>query len=171
MEVISIAGFLDYYGRVREATRRVVAVVPAAALDWTYKPGKFTTGDLVRHIAAIERFVFAEAALGRPIRYQGCGVELGADLPAVVEFFDRCHRETLAMLGSLTDRDLQRRVPNAAGRDMEIGKLLRALPVHEIHHRGALCIYLNLFGVETPPVLGLSAEQLLARSAAGHADA
>ena len=51
------------------------------------------------------------------------------------------------------DGDLQRRVPNAAGRDMELGKLLRALPVHEIHHRGAMCIYLNLFGVDTPPVL------------------
>ena len=170
MEVVTVAGFLDYYRRVREATRRVVAVIPEAALDWTYKPGKFTTGDLVRHIAAIERFVFAEAALGRPIRYGGCGKELGADLPAVLGFFDRCHGETLAMLGSLTDGDLQRRVPNAAGRDMELGKLLRALPVHEIHHRGALCIYLNLFGVDTPPVLGLTAEQLLVRSAGGRSE-
>lgn len=167
MEIVTIPGFLDYCRRVREATRRVVAVIPAAALDWTYRPGKFTVGDLVRHIAAIERFVFVEAALGRPIRYHGCGKELGADLPAVLEFFDRCHAESLELLATLRDEDLKRRVPNAAGRDMEIGKLLRAMPVHEIHHRGALCIYLNLVGVETPPVLGSTAEALVQRSAGG----
>ncbi len=165
MEVVTIAGFLDYYRRVREATRRVVAVVPETALDWTYRPGKFTVGDLVRHIAAIERFVFVEALLGRPIRYRGCGKEYGADLASVLAFFDGCHAESLELLGTLRDEDLLRRVPNPGGRDMAIGKLLRALPVHEIHHRGALCIYLNLIGVATPPVLGLTAEELLLRSA------
>lgn len=165
MEVVTIAGFLDYYRRVREATRRVVAQIPPEALDWTYRPGKFTVGDLVRHIAAIERHVFVEAVAGRPIRYRGCGPELGRELPDVLAFFDGCHTESLAALGTLSDADLGRRVQNPGGRDMAIGKLLRALPVHEIHHRGALCIYLNLFGVATPPVLGLTAEELLLRSA------
>ena len=164
MEVVTVAGFLDHYGKVRAATRRVVEVVPEIALDWSYRPGKFTVGDLIRHIAAIERFVFAEAALGRPIRYRGCGPEYGADLATAKAFFERCHQETLAVLSTLRDEDLRERVPNAAGQPMELGKLLRALPVHEIHHRGALCIYLNLCGIDTPPVLGLTAEQLLVRS-------
>ena len=35
----------------RERTRRVAACIPAEPIEWTYKPGAFTLGDLVRHIA------------------------------------------------------------------------------------------------------------------------
>jgi len=49
--------FLHHFERVRERTRRVAACIPADRVEWTYKPGAFTLGDLVRHIGVTERFI------------------------------------------------------------------------------------------------------------------
>jgi uncharacterized damage-inducible protein DinB len=76
MEIHSIAGFLSYYERTRVVTKKVFQVIPSDKIDWTYMPRKFTIGDLVRHIAAIERWVFAEVAQGKKAAYKGCGREL-----------------------------------------------------------------------------------------------
>ncbi len=57
MEITSITAFLDYFERVRERTLRLINVVPEAAMDTSYKPGKFTIADMVRHIAATERYI------------------------------------------------------------------------------------------------------------------
>ena len=37
---------------------------------------------------------------------------------------------------------------------------------HEIHHRGQIYLYLAVLGVPTPPLYGLTEEQVLARSEA-----
>jgi len=62
---------------------------------------------------------------------------------------------------SLTDESLKGKVRSLDGKEMELGNFLRALIVHEIHHRAALCIYLNLLNVETPPIIGLMEEQVI----------
>ena len=58
----TIEPFLDYFERVRERTRRVILCVPPEQLEWTHKEGAFTFGDLIRHLGAIERWMFAENA-------------------------------------------------------------------------------------------------------------
>src|SRR5262249_8093801 len=78
MEIQRIEPFLQYFERVRERTRRVVLCVPPERLEWTYKPEAFTFGDLIRHLGAIERWMFAENARCRPSRYPGHGQELAA---------------------------------------------------------------------------------------------
>jgi hypothetical protein len=55
MEIQQIEPFLQYLERVHERTRRVVLCIPPERLEWTYKEGAFTLGDLVRHLGAIER--------------------------------------------------------------------------------------------------------------------
>src|SRR3954469_18965533 len=50
--MFDLAEFLHYADRVRERTRRVAACIPSEHIEWTYKPGAFTLGDLVRHIAS-----------------------------------------------------------------------------------------------------------------------
>ena len=57
--------FLHHFGRVRERTRRVAACIPEEHVEWTYKPGAFTLGDLVRHIGVTERFIWAETVHNR----------------------------------------------------------------------------------------------------------
>ena len=47
-----------------------------------------------------------------------------------------------------------------------LGDLLRHLAVAErIHHRGQVYIYLSLLGVATPPLYGLTSEQVRSRAA------
>jgi uncharacterized damage-inducible protein DinB len=130
-------------------------------LDWRCKEGKFSLGDLIRHIAAIERYVFAEVAVGNKPAYRGCGKELADGYDEVLAYFDRLHAESIALFSTLEDADFQRKIKSLDGQEITLNAFLRALFVHEIHHRGALCIYLNLLGVESPPVIGLKEEQVI----------
>ena len=65
MEIRSVAQFLDYWDSFRGRTRRVIDCIPPARIEWTHQPGKFTLGDLVRHLATIERYMYAETVSGR----------------------------------------------------------------------------------------------------------
>lgn len=161
MEIKSINAFLSYYEKTRHVTSKVIQIIPHDKLDWSYMPGKFTIGDMVRHIAAIERLVFAEIAIGNKPKYKGCGKELADGYENIVEYFNNTHAQTIQIFSSLTDEDLGKNIKTLDGKDVPLGNFLRALIVHEIHHRGALCIYLNLLGIETPPVIGLNEKQVI----------
>lgn len=59
MEIRSVRQFLDYWDGVRARTRRVIACIPPQHLEWTPRTGNFTLGDLARHLATIERYMYA----------------------------------------------------------------------------------------------------------------
>jgi len=155
---------IDYAARVRERTMRVVACVPPDKVDWTYKPGKFTLGDLMRHLASIERWMFAENAMRRPSIYPGHGRELAADYDAVVAYMNAMHDESTAIFRSLGDADFELKCMTPGGAELRVGKWLRLMIEHEIHHRGQLYLYLSMLDVETPPLYGLTEEQVHERS-------
>jgi uncharacterized damage-inducible protein DinB len=69
--------------------------------------------------------------------------------------------QSVEIIRSLTDQDLTRKIKSLDGKEVGLENFLRALLTHEIHHRAALCIYLNMLGVNTPPVLGFSEEQVI----------
>ncbi|WP_343746255.1 DinB family protein [Chitinophaga sp.] len=167
MEITSINTFLPYYDKIRERTKRLLAVVPPDSLDWAYKPGKFTIGDEIRHIATIERYMFAETVAGRPSCYRGCGKELADGYDAVMAYFDQLHEESMAIFRALSEEDLQRKCTTPGNATMPVWKWLRAMVEHEIHHRAQLYIYLNMIGVKTPPMFGLSAEEVAAYTKGG----
>ncbi|NML38736.1 DinB family protein [Chitinophaga sp. G-6-1-13] len=164
MEITSISTFLPYYDKIRERTKRLLAVVPPDSLDWAYMPGKFTIGDEIRHIATIERYMFAETIAGRPSSYRGCGKELADGYDAVMAYFDQLHEESMAIFRALSDEDLLQKCTTPGNATMPVWKWLRAMVEHEIHHRAQLYIYLNMIGVKTPPMFGLSAEEVAAYS-------
>ena len=164
MDFHSVQPFLDYYEHLRERTNKLVATIPADKMDWTYKEGKYTIADMLRHIAALERYMFAENVQGRPSRYNGCGKDLADGCDNVVAFFNEMHRQSMEIFSSLTDADLQEKCKTPAGTPITTWKWLRAMTEHEIHHRGELYIYLNMIDVTTPPMFGLSAEEVEARS-------
>jgi uncharacterized damage-inducible protein DinB len=166
MEVARVAAFLDYWEKVRGRTRRVADCIPADRLEWTWQAGKFTLGDIVRHLAAIERYMFAENAARRPSRYPGHGSELAQGLPAVLAFLERCHAETLEILRGLSDSDLAEKCQTPGGAWLGVGKWLRSMVEHEIHHRGQLYMALGILGVPTPPIYGLTSEEVRERSRA-----
>ncbi|MEO8505320.1 MAG: DinB family protein [Acidobacteriota bacterium] len=164
MEIVDPREFLRYYERIRARTRRVVVLIPPEALENGARPGRFTLGDLVRHLAAIERYMFAENACCRPSRYPGHGRELGEGLPAVLEYFDRCHAESMEIFGGLSDEDYRALCETPGGTKLAVWKWLRAMVEHEIHHRGQIYLMLGALDVTTPPLYGLTSEEVLARS-------
>jgi uncharacterized damage-inducible protein DinB len=165
MEIRSVKQFLEYWGSLRGRTRRVVTRIPPERLEWTYRPGTFTLGDLVRHLATIERYMYAETVAGHPRRYPGCGRELADGYDAVLAYFDRLDAEATAIIGALGDADLERKCQTPAGVAITTWKWLRAMVEHEAHHRGQIYLMLNMLEVPTPPLYGLTSEEVRARSA------
>ena len=165
MEVLRVAAFLDYFDRVHERTRKVVDCVGEPDLEWVAAPGRFTAGETIRHLAGIERFMYAETVHGRRTRYPGHGAHLAPGLAATREYYDRLHAESRALFAALTDDRLTEKCQTPGGIPITVGKWLRAMIEHEVHHRGQLYFILGLRGVATPPIFGLTAEEVLARSA------
>lgn len=164
MEIRSIEPFLDYFEKIRERTLRVVRCIPADRIDWTYHAGKFTFADIIRHLAAIERYMYAENVQLRPSRYPGHGRELADGYSGVLEFMNRMHLEAMEIFRSLSDDDLKRKCITPGGASVTIWKWLRAMVEHEVHHRGQIYLYLGLLDIPTPPIYGLTSEEVLKRS-------
>jgi uncharacterized damage-inducible protein DinB len=159
-----LQAFLDYLASVHTRTRRVVARIPAEALEWLPGPGRWSAGDQVRHLAGVERWMYAETVGGRPSRYPGHGRELADGLPAVLAYYDRLHEEARAVFATLTPAQWAGRTTTPAGIAITTWKWLRAMIEHEAHHRGQLYFTLGLLGVPAPALYGLSEPELLAHS-------
>ena len=164
MEIRSVDQFLEYWDSLRGRTRRVVAAIPPEHLEWTHRAGAFTLGDLVRHLATIERWMYAETVAGRSSRYAGCGRDLADGHEAVLAFLDRLDAESREIIGGLRDEDLTRKCRTPAGIEITTWKWLRAMCEHEAHHRGQIYLMLNMLEVPTPPLFGLTSEEVRARS-------
>ena len=165
MQINDIDTFLEYLEKVRQRTMRVIHCVPPDKLDWTFREGKFSVGDLIRHLAAIERYMFAETVQGNQSRYSGCGSELGATFEEVVAFVERSHSESVEIFSRIGNEGLTSKCKTPDGASITVWKWLRSMVEHEIHHRGQIYTYLAMLGIETPPLYGLTSEQVLERSA------
>jgi uncharacterized damage-inducible protein DinB len=163
MEVHAIQPFLQYFGNVRERTMRVARCIPADKIDWTYAPGKFTLGDILRHLAVAERYMWAENVQGHPARYTTHGKELADGLENVLAFMERMHAESLEIFSKLSSDDMQRKCVTPGEVPITTWKWLRLMTEHEIHHRGQVYLYLAMLGVPTPPLYGLTSEEVRTR--------
>ena len=167
MEIKTIGPFLEYWKSVRGRTKRVAAVIPEDKLDWTYSPGKFTFGDIIRHLATIERYMYAETVQGKPSIYPGYDRSLQKNGESPTEFMDRLDNESVAIFSQLTDEDLTKKCLTPAGSSITVWKWLRAMVEHEAHHRGQIYMMLSMLGLATPPLYGLTEEEVRARSRTG----
>jgi uncharacterized damage-inducible protein DinB len=168
MEIHSIGPFLKYWESVRERTRRVVQCIPPDNIEWSHAPDAFTLGDLVRHLGAIERYMYAETVKGRPSAYPGCKRDLAEGYDAVVNYLDDRHAESVEIFRTLTDADLKGKCITPAGTQITTWKWLRAMVEHEAHHRGQLYMMLGILGVDTPPLYGLTEEEVRAKTVIPH---
>ena len=164
MEITNLATFLDYLDSIHKRTRRVVMCIPPADIEWSLGPGRFSLGDTVRHLAGIERWMYAENVQGRPAAYPGHAKELAEGFDATVAYYDRLHTEARAIFASLDAEALSRKSTTPAGTPITTWKWLRAMIEHEAHHRGQLYMMLGMRGVPTPPIFGLTSEEVRNRS-------
>jgi uncharacterized damage-inducible protein DinB len=164
MEIRDPQIFLAYLANVHERTRRVITHVPPDLLEWAPAPGRFSFGDIIRQLAGIERDLYAESVCGRRSRYRGHGRELADGFEAVLAYYDRLHGESREIFASLTPARLDDKCLTPADTPITVWKWLRAMLEHEAHHRGQLYLMLGLRGVPTPPLYGLTSEDVRARS-------
>lgn len=156
--------FLQYLDSVHLRTRRVVELIPPAQLEWSPAAGKFSLGDIVRHLANIERFMYAETVRGRPSAYRGHDRRFADGYDRVLASYDRLHGESRAIFASLTPAQWEGKCLTPAGTPITTWKWLRAMLEHESHHRGQLYLMLGMRGVTTPPIYGLTSEQVAERA-------
>jgi len=162
--VESGAAFAAYWRGFRKRTRRLLPLVPEDRIEWSPGPGRWGFGDLFRHLATIERWMYAENVSGRPSRYPGHGPALAQGREAVGELLDRSHAESVAIFESLTPADMLGKSLTPAGSEITTAKWLRAMVEHEAHHRGQIYLMLGLLGIETPQLFGLTEEEVRRRS-------
>ena len=155
---------LDYWESARGRTKRVVAAIPPDRLEHSWADGRWSLGDLVRHLGGIERGMYAETLRGHPSRYPGHGRELADGLDPVVAYLDRCHVESMELFRALTPAQWEGKCLTPAGTPISTWKWFRAMIEHEAHHRGQIYLILNLLNVPTPPLYGLTEEEVRARS-------
>ena len=154
----------DYFDTIRFRTRRVAVIVPPDRIEWRPRDGAFSFGDLIRHIGATERFMFAENAQLKPSRYPGHGRELADGYDNVIAYLDRMHEESMTIFRALTPNDLEAKTNTPAGISITVWKWLRAMIEHEVHHRAQIYMMLGMIGVSTPPLYGLTSEEVRAKS-------
>lgn len=163
MEITTIKTFLEYYENLRGRTLRIVNCIPPDKIDWTHQAGKFTFADLIRHLAASERFMFAENVRGKKSAYPGHEKDSTGDGDAL-DYLNKMHKESMEIFRSLTDEDLQKKCLTPGDVPITTWKWLRAMCEHEIHHRGQIYAYLGMLGIAAPPIFGLTSEQVREKS-------
>jgi uncharacterized damage-inducible protein DinB len=156
----TIDGFLKHFNNVRQRTRRVAVCIPADQIEWAPRDGMFTLGDLVRHIAVTERYVWAETVHNRPSRYVSHGNELAEGRDNVLAFLDRMHEESLELFRSLPPDAMNKPCRTLIGAQLVTWKWLQMMTEHEAHHRGQLYTSLGCLGVATPSLYGLSSDEV-----------
>jgi len=114
MEIRDLGIFLDYFNKVHQRIMRVARCIPPDKVDWSFREGKFTLGDLARHIALANRYIFAETLQGKPSRYAGCGRPLAPSYDEILSLMERLHGESLEIVSRLTDLNGECRTPDGA---------------------------------------------------------
>lgn len=156
-----IERFLKYFESVHARTAKLLPLVPECKLELTPSPHNFSFGDVFRHLAGVERYMFVAIAVGEVNSYQGHQKHLANGLDEVKNYYDNLHIEAVSKLGTLNNADLQNKCTSPAGASMSRSSWLRAMIEHQIHHRGQLYLMLSMIGIETPPIFGLTSEELI----------
>ncbi len=160
----SLESFLDYWESVRARTTRVVRCIPADKMEWTWAPERWSLGDLVRHLGGIERGMYAETVHGRPSQYPGHDRLLADGYDATLAYLEQCHRVSMELFRAMTPGQWEGKCLTPAGTSISTSKWLRAMVEHEAHHRGQIYLMLAMLEVPTPPLYGLTEEEVRARS-------
>ena len=85
-------------------------------------------------------------------------------LDATFQFYEDMAAESRAIFAQLSPEGLMKKSLTPAGTPITTWKWLRALLEHEIHHRGQLYLYLAMQDIATPPLYGLTSEQVIEAS-------
>lgn len=164
---INLEEFSNYWQSVHTRTARLLPLIPEEKLEWRPAEDSFSFGDLIRHLAGIERFMFIEVAIGGQNLYPGHSTDLAEGTQSVMDYYETLHKESVALLKNLPNSALTEKCRTPAGASITTWKWLRAMLEHESHHRGQLYLMLGLIDMKTPPLYGLTSEEVLQNAQEG----
>lgn len=148
---------IAYVGAVHARTFEAASLLDDARIGWTPRPGEFSAGALVLHIANT-RAMNADTIRGRATRYRGHELAPGATADRLRQALLRSSKKTIAAMAEAG--------PDRAVRSLSSGEVpawriaIAGLIEHEVHHRSQLCEYLGAMGIAAPALYGLHAEDL-----------
>ncbi len=138
------AALLDKIGEQIERTSHLIGLVPEERLDWSPRPGDWTTRELIEHLLDCISGFCAVLVAAEPRRLAHFAKLREA--PVSIEIFRAHIEEGFALL---TDADLARRVPTVFVAEGEsILTLLLGNLEHLINHKRQLFEYLKQMGVQ-----------------------
>jgi uncharacterized damage-inducible protein DinB len=156
--------FLPYLASVHRRTEYIISAIPESDFDWSPGHGRFTFADQIRHLANIERWMYGETVQGKQSRYQGHGKNFADGPKAVIDYYKRLHEESRRIFEAIPASMYPAKVKTPAGTPITLWKWLRAMIEHEAHHRGQVYYMLGLRDVKTPPLYGLTSEEVIQKS-------
>lgn len=156
----TVDSFIHYFGSIRRRTLMYVRTIPTDRSNWSPKPGEFTCGEIVRHLAAAE-IMFIGAVVEGKWQYRHPD-DAEARLDTAIACLEESHTLAMSSLRHLSDAELDHMRPTLNGPPVRAWRLLMAMIEHEVHHRSQLAVYLTLMGVEPPQIYGLGIEDVIA---------
>lgn len=144
------------------ATRRMLAEIPAAAIDWRPHPHSRSFAELATHLTEVvswstailarEEFDLAEAAAlaSSPGHHISLQEQFAAAASEARRQLDRSEGELTAIWILRQDGREVFALPRAAA-------FRTFVLAHVVHHRGQLSVYLRLCDITVPPIYGPTA--------------
>ena len=160
MDLTQPSQFLDYYHKVRQRTLRVVYLINEGNQDFRLHDKAFSMGDIARHIVLVELNFYQKCLQNLDHAYKGCGKELAPTPTDIVKLYAEASQQMEYTLNDQPEDYLLQRCNIPTG-TVTRWKWLRVQLEHEIHHRGQLYTLLGATGITTPPIFGMTSEELL----------
>ncbi|WP_216829782.1 DinB family protein [Alkalihalobacterium elongatum] len=154
-----VGEYVKFLDATRKRTLQYIEAIPESSLDWKPAEDKFTTGDLLRHLASSQLMFLSVFEKGEWI-YPGHDNTKGETIEEIKKYLEECHVTLTTGLLALGNDLLERKVPTLHGHEVSSWRILMALTEHEIHHRGQLSTYLQMNQIQPPQVFGLKIEDV-----------
>ena len=154
--------FLTHLDSVHGRTRRLVDVIPPDQIDWRPAAGRWSFGDLIRHLAGIERYMYGETVHGRPSRYPGHDPALGRSYHEARAYYDRLHDESRALFAALPADRMTEKCLTPAVPPIGVWKWPRPHWKQGPPPRAPFSLMFGTRGFPPPPIYGLTSEEVQA---------
>jgi uncharacterized damage-inducible protein DinB len=158
----SVESFIGYFESIRRRTLMYINVLPPDRLSWTPKPGEFTCGDLIYHIAETEGMYLSviQKSTWKFAHHDHHGQP---DFAHAIADLDKVHQEAMQTLRTLPDTILlePRPTPTPNGPTIKAWRVMMMMVEHEVHHRSQLATYLTLMGIQPPQIYGVTLEEVI----------
>lgn len=154
-----ISEYISFANQIRKRTLKYVGVVPDSLLDFSPVKGKFTIGDLMRHIGSAQLMFLRYLEKGE-WTFIDHDPSKGKTVNEIEAYLHDCHQKYTEGLLRLGNDLLSKRFPTLNGNELSASNILMSAVEHEIHHRGQLSTYLQLNHIQPPQLFGVRLEDI-----------